>query len=49
MRERENAECVHYGGRMNQIIRELKRQFTGETLEPEQFKGLIRTMSRRSQ
>jgi hypothetical protein len=27
---------------MNQIIRELKRHFTGGTLEPEQLKGLIR-------
>jgi hypothetical protein len=27
---------------MNQIIRELKRQFAGEKLEPEQLKGLIR-------
>jgi hypothetical protein len=31
-----------YGVRMNQIIRELKRQFAGEKLEPEQLKGLIR-------
>jgi hypothetical protein len=28
--------------RMNQIIRELKRQAAGEKLEPEQLKGLIR-------
>jgi hypothetical protein len=27
---------------MNQIIRELKRQFAGEKLGPEQLKGLIR-------
>jgi hypothetical protein len=27
---------------MNQIIRELKRQFAGERLAPEQLKGLIR-------
>jgi hypothetical protein len=27
---------------MNQIIRELKRQFAGEKLAPEQLKGLIR-------
>jgi hypothetical protein len=27
---------------MNQIIRELKRLFAGEKLEPEQLKGLIR-------
>jgi hypothetical protein len=27
---------------MNQIIRELKRQFAGKKLEPEQLKGLIR-------
>jgi hypothetical protein len=29
-------------GRMNQIIREIKRQFTGEKLEAEQLRGLIR-------
>jgi hypothetical protein len=29
-------------GRVKQIIRELKRQAAGETLEPEQLKGLIR-------
>jgi hypothetical protein len=28
--------------RKNQIIRELKRLFAGEKLEPEQLKGLIR-------
>jgi hypothetical protein len=28
--------------RMNQVIRELKRQFAGEKLAPEQLKGLIR-------
>jgi hypothetical protein len=28
--------------RMNQVIRELKRQFAGERLAPEQLKGLIR-------
>jgi hypothetical protein len=28
--------------RMNQVIRELKRQVAGEKLEPEQLKGLIR-------
>ena len=34
---------MHYGsGRMQQIIRELKRQAAGEKLEPEQLKGLIR-------
>jgi hypothetical protein len=34
---------VHYGsGRMQQIIRELKRQAAGEKLEPEQLRGLIR-------
>jgi hypothetical protein len=38
----QHAERVHYGVRMNQIIRELKRQFAGERLEPEQLKGLIR-------
>jgi hypothetical protein len=27
---------------MNQVIRELKRQFAGEKLAPEQLKGLIR-------
>jgi hypothetical protein len=27
---------------MNQIIRELKRLFAGEELEPEQLRGLIR-------
>jgi hypothetical protein len=27
---------------MNQVIRELKRQSAGETLAPEQLKGLIR-------
>ena len=27
---------------MNQIIRELKRLFAGERLEPEQLRGLIR-------
>ena len=27
---------------MKQMIRELKRQVAGETLEPEQLKGLIR-------
>jgi hypothetical protein len=37
-----DPQCFHYGGRMNQIIRELKRQFAGEKLEPEQLKGLIR-------
>jgi hypothetical protein len=30
------------GDYMNQVIRELKRQFAGETLAPEQLKGLIR-------
>ena len=29
-------------GRVNQIIRELKRLFAGEKLEPEQLRGLIR-------
>jgi hypothetical protein len=29
-------------GQMDQIIRELKRQFAGERLTPEQLKGLIR-------
>jgi len=29
---------VHYGGRMNQIIRELKRQAAGQKLAPEQLK-----------
>jgi hypothetical protein len=29
-------------GRMNQIIRELKRLVAGEKLEPEQLRGLIR-------
>jgi hypothetical protein len=28
--------------RMDQIIRELKRQFAGEKLTPEKLKGLIR-------
>ena len=28
---------------MKQIIRELKRQFAGEKLEPERLKGLIRS------
>jgi hypothetical protein len=28
--------------RMNQVIRELKRQVAGEKLAPEQLKGLIR-------
>jgi hypothetical protein len=30
------------GPRMKQMIRELKRQAAGETLAPEQLKGLIR-------
>jgi hypothetical protein len=33
---------VHYGGRMNQIIRELKRQAAGQKLAPEELKALIR-------
>jgi ribosomal protein S19E (S16A) len=34
---------VHYGsGRMQQIIRELKRQAAGDKLSPEQLKALIR-------
>jgi hypothetical protein len=33
---------VHYGGRMQQIIRDLKRQAAGEKLEPEQLKALVR-------
>jgi hypothetical protein len=36
-----DPQCVHSGGRMNQIIRELKRQGAGEKLAPEQLKGLI--------
>jgi hypothetical protein len=32
-----------YGGRMNQIIRELKRQSAGDKLAPEQLKALILT------
>jgi hypothetical protein len=30
--------------RMNQVIRELKRQVAGEKLSPEQLKGLIRRL-----
>ena len=37
-----DPQRVHYGGRMNQIIRELKRQAAGEKLSAEQLKGLIR-------
>jgi hypothetical protein len=33
---------------MKQIIRELKRQAAGEKLEPEQLKGLIRAIGKRS-
>jgi hypothetical protein len=37
-----DPQRVHSGGRMTQIIRELKRQAAGEKLAPEQLKGLIR-------
>ena len=37
-----DPQRVHSGGRMNQIIRELKRQAAGEKLAPEQLKALIR-------
>ena len=37
-----DPQRVHYGGRMNQIIRELKRQAAGQRLGPEQLKSLIR-------
>jgi hypothetical protein len=41
-RERCRARSLGRVGRVKQIIRELKRQAAGETLEPEQLKGLIR-------
>jgi hypothetical protein len=37
-----DPQRLHYGGRMTQIIRELKRQIAGEKLAPEQLKALIR-------
>jgi hypothetical protein len=37
-----DPQRVHSGGRMTQIVRELKRQAAGEKLAPEQIKGLIR-------
>jgi hypothetical protein len=41
-RERCRAPSLGRVGRMHQIIRELKRQFAGEKLAPEQLKALIR-------
>jgi hypothetical protein len=37
-----DPQRVHYGGHMNQIIRELRRQAAGEKLAPEQLNALIR-------